>query len=40
MPSLEPYENESLLIDDLKMQLHNVGKAKGILHVLLFFNFF
>lgn len=30
MPSLEPYENESLLIDDLKMQLHNVAKAKGL----------
>lgn len=29
MPALEPYNHESLLIDDLKMQLQEAAKAKG-----------
>ena len=30
MPSLEPYDNEKVLVDDVKMMLQNVVKAKGI----------
>lgn len=29
MPALEPYGHESLLKDDLKMQLQEAAKAKG-----------
>ena len=31
MPSLEPYDNEKVLVNDVKMMLQNVAKAKGIL---------
>ena len=31
MPSLEPYDNEQVLVNDVKMMLQNVAKAKGIL---------
>ena len=30
MPSLEPYDNEKVLVNDVKMMLQNVAKAKGI----------
>jgi len=30
MPSLEPYDNEKVLVNDVKMILQNVAKAKGI----------
>ena len=30
MPSLEPYDNEKVLVNDVKMMLQNVSKAKGI----------
>ena len=31
MPSLEPYDNEKVLVNDVRMMLQNVAKAKGIL---------
>ncbi|CAH3183546.1 unnamed protein product [Porites lobata] len=30
MPSLEPYDNEKVLVNDVKMMLQNVAKAKGL----------
>ncbi|CAH3196079.1 unnamed protein product [Porites evermanni] len=30
MPSLEPYDNEKVLVNDVKMMLQNVSKAKGL----------
>lgn len=29
MPALEPYNHESLLIEDLKIQLRDAAKEKG-----------
>lgn len=35
MPTLEPYDSESVLVDDLKNQLQDVAKAKGMVNMLL-----
>ena len=33
MPTLEPYDSESVLVDDLKNQLQDVAKAKGMVNM-------
>ena len=32
MPALEPYDSDSVMVDDLKNQLQDVAKAKGRVH--------